>query len=60
MLTYDPRYHVPAYMGHNGWIGLDAEDDVLWDEVETLVDDSYRHFALKRLLRRLGGAEALS
>jgi len=41
---------VPSYMGHNGWIALDAERGVNWDEVESLVIDSYRHFALKRML----------
>ncbi len=52
-LTLDPRFRVPAYLGHNGWISLDAEDGVMWDEVEALALDSYRHFALKRMVRQL-------
>ena len=52
-LTMDQRYTVPAYMGHNGWIQLDAEDGVMWEEVEALMSNSYRHFALKRMLKRL-------
>jgi predicted DNA-binding protein (MmcQ/YjbR family) len=52
-LTLDERYSVPAYLGHNGWIALDAEDGVIWAEVEALMLDSYRHYALKRMLKRL-------
>ena len=53
MLTYDSRYRIPAYTGHNGWIDLDVEDGVDWDEVEPLLLGSYRHFALKRMLKAL-------
>ena len=56
MLTFEAdRYRIPAYMGHNGWINLDVEDDVDWREVEGLVMESYRHFALKRMLKALDG-----
>ena len=48
MLTGDPRYHVPAYTGHNGWIALDVEDGA---DVDVRLLDSYRHFALKRMLK---------
>jgi hypothetical protein len=52
LLTADPRYHIPPYMGHNGWIALDASS---YDpkEVEALALSSYLHFALKRMLREL-------
>ena len=56
MLTFDPRYAIPAYTGHNGWILLDVQDTVHWDEVGELVGTSYRHFALKRMLKALGEA----
>ncbi len=55
MLTYDERYRIPAYIGHNGWIELDVEEEVDWREVENLVRSSYRHFALKRMLKVLDG-----
>lgn len=55
-LTMDERYRIPAYLGHNGWISLDAEDGVVWEEVESLMLTSYRHFALKRMLKALGEA----
>ncbi len=54
-LTFDPRYTIPPYIGHNGWIALDVEDDANWQEIEALALFSYRHFALKRMLRALDG-----
>lgn len=53
MLTFDDRYRIPAYTGHNGWIALVAEDGVIWETVESLLLGSYRHFALKRMLKHL-------
>lgn len=55
MLTADPRYTIPMYTGHNGWIDLDVEDHVNWEEVQGLLETSYRHFALKRMLKALDG-----
>jgi predicted DNA-binding protein (MmcQ/YjbR family) len=54
LLTQDPRYSIPAYTGHNGWIDLDVEDQADWEEIEQLTLGSYRHFALKRMLKALG------
>ncbi len=54
MLTLDKRYTVPHYTGHNGWIMLNIEKSVDWDEVEERLLDSYRHFALKRMLKAAG------
>ena len=51
-----PRYRIPAYTGHNGWINLDVEDHADWQEIEGLLMESYRHFALKRMLKALGEA----
>jgi predicted DNA-binding protein (MmcQ/YjbR family) len=53
MLTFEKRYRIPAYTGHNGWIELDVEDEVDWSEVRGLLETSYRHFALKRMLTAL-------
>jgi predicted DNA-binding protein (MmcQ/YjbR family) len=52
----DARYHVPPYIGHNGWIAQDCD----WDEVRALVRTSYRHFAQKRMLRVLDGSSGRS
>jgi predicted DNA-binding protein (MmcQ/YjbR family) len=56
-LTSDPRYAVPPYFGHNGWIALDATEACDWKEVKGLAMQSYRHFALQRMLRKLGDGE---
>jgi len=53
LLTIDPRYRIPPYMGHNGWIALDASEHCDRAEVEALALESYRHFATKRALRGL-------
>lgn len=54
MLTMDSRYSIPAYTGNNGWIDLDVEEHADWAEINELLLDSYRHFALKRMLMQLG------
>lgn len=53
MMTMDPRFTIPKYTGHNGWINLDVEDGLDWDEIDALLEGSYRHFALKRMLKAL-------
>jgi predicted DNA-binding protein (MmcQ/YjbR family) len=53
-LSKDDRYRVSPYTGHNGWIDLDVEEQQDWDEIRELALESYRHFALKRMLKALG------
>ena len=55
-LSDDPRFSIPRYIGHRGWIDLDIEERVDWAEVRALVVGSYRHFALKRMLKALEAA----
>ncbi len=50
--TADKRFHIPAYMGHNGWIALDVKKTANWKEIAALASGSYRHFALARMLKR--------
>ena len=52
-LTEDPRFTIPMYIGHRGWIDMDVEEHLDWDEVRELALGSYRHFALKRMLKSL-------
>ena len=47
------EYLIPPYIGHNGWIGLDVTDHCDPAEVAGLALESYRHFALKRMLQEL-------
>jgi predicted DNA-binding protein (MmcQ/YjbR family) len=53
LLTSDERYRIPAYMGHNGWIELDTTHHCDRTEVTALTLQSYRHFALRRMLQQL-------
>lgn len=53
LFTADSRYEIPPYMGHNGWIALDVTRRYDAGEVRALALDSYRHFALKRMLTKL-------
>jgi hypothetical protein len=53
LLSADPRYRIPPYFGHNGWIALDVTDHSDWKEIQGLALHSYRHFALKRMLQAL-------
>ena len=60
LLTEDPRYQIPPYMGHNGWIALDVSENCDWREIESLTMNSYRHFALKRMLQQLSESRTQS
>jgi predicted DNA-binding protein (MmcQ/YjbR family) len=52
-LEMDPRFTIPAYLGHNGWIALDASKGVNERELREYVVESYRHFATRRALAKL-------
>ncbi|MDM4722389.1 MmcQ/YjbR family DNA-binding protein [Micromonospora sp. WMMA1363] len=44
-LSDEHRCFVPAYLGASGWIGVDLTGDTDWDEVDELLDASYRRTA---------------
>ena len=52
-LTADPRFAVPKYTGHNGWIMCETDFDQSDKQAHELVMESFRHFALKRTLKKL-------
>lgn len=54
-LTADPRFDLPPYMGPKGWIRLSLDERFDDAEIRALADESYRHFALKRMLKALDG-----
>jgi predicted DNA-binding protein (MmcQ/YjbR family) len=58
MFTTDKRFSIPPYMGHNGWIALDVTRQCDWKEVVALCDQSYRHFASKRMLACMASSKA--
>ena len=53
LLSGDARYRIPAYSGHNGWIALDVTRRHDRREIAALALNSYRHFALRRMLKLL-------
>jgi predicted DNA-binding protein (MmcQ/YjbR family) len=58
-LLGDDRFYSPPYWGPGGWLGLDlTAGPVDWDEVAELVETSYRHVALKRMVKALDEAQA--
>ena len=52
-LEMDPRFHIPPYLGHNGWIALDMAKSVAERELRDFLIESYRHFAARRALAAL-------
>ncbi|HJX29949.1 MAG TPA: MmcQ/YjbR family DNA-binding protein [Thermoanaerobaculia bacterium] len=54
LVASDPeRFFRPAYVGHRGWIGVRLDGPVDWDQIDDLVEESYRMTAPKRLAARL-------
>jgi predicted DNA-binding protein (MmcQ/YjbR family) len=52
-LEMDPRFSIPPYLGHQGWMTLDLEKGFNARELSDLVLESYRHFASRRALADL-------
>jgi predicted DNA-binding protein (MmcQ/YjbR family) len=58
LVSSDPaRYFVPPYVGHNGWVGVWLDVEVDWEDTASLIDDSYRMTAPKRLQALLDQVE---
>ncbi len=55
-LVMDPRFSIPPYLGHNGWIALDVAQGIGDAELRDLLLDSFRHFASKRAMAALDAA----
>ncbi len=51
LMLADRRFHIPAYLGANGWIALDVQASADWREIRALALGSFRHFAPKRVAR---------
>lgn len=52
-LEMDPRFSIPPYLGHKGWMALDASKGISDGELRDFVIESYRHFATRRAIARL-------
>ncbi|MBI1853440.1 MAG: MmcQ/YjbR family DNA-binding protein [Planctomycetes bacterium] len=55
-IVEDPRFTRAPYVGHKGWISMDATCVDDWDEVRALILESYRLIAPKKSLAKLGDA----
>ena len=55
-IIQDPRFWRAPYVGHKGWVSMDASGVDDWDEVRPLVLESYRLIAPKRTVAKLDGA----
>ncbi len=53
LMTDDPRYTIPPYMGHHGWIAVEVTKKHSERELQPLALESYRHFATRRTLAKL-------
>ena len=56
-LEQDDRFFTPAYWGPYGWMGLDLNGDVDWEEVGQLVEESFRITAPKKLVAELDAGD---
>ena len=52
-LLSEDRCYRPAYLGPSGWVGVDLGGRTGWDEVDEILEDSYRRTAPRRLVVRL-------
>jgi predicted DNA-binding protein (MmcQ/YjbR family) len=61
LVASDPRFTIAKYVGQHGGVDMRLGSKPRWDEVETLIVESYRMIAPKRRLEELdarGGAGA--
>jgi len=54
-IIQDPRFWRAPYVGHKGWVSMDAGAVDDWSEVRPLVLESYRLIAPRRTVARLEG-----
>ena len=52
-LVQDPRFHRAPYVGHKGWVSMDAVAIRSWKEVKLLVLESYRLIAPRKSFAKL-------
>jgi predicted DNA-binding protein (MmcQ/YjbR family) len=57
-ILQDPRFRRAPYVGHKGWVSMDASRVEDWTEVRALVLESYRLIAPKKTVGTVAGLEA--
>lgn len=53
-----PGFRKAKYVGHKGWVSMDARDVKDWQTVEEMIHESYRLIAPKRLAAALAGDDS--
>lgn len=51
--TRPELFFVPPYVGRHGWVGAWLDDQLDWDQLAELIEESYRMTAPKRLVAQL-------
>jgi predicted DNA-binding protein (MmcQ/YjbR family) len=54
----DPRFWRAPYVGHKGWVSMDAAGVKDWDELRAMILESFRLIAQRKTLAKLAGAVA--
>jgi hypothetical protein len=52
-LLQEDRCYLPAYLGPYGWVGVDLTDGTDWEEIDELLEISYRRIAGPRRVAAL-------
>ena len=50
MFLEDPRFYRTPYMHHHGWVSIRIDRGIDWEEIEELIQASYRLAAPRSLL----------
>ena len=55
LVESDPdRFFVPPYVGHRGWLGVQLDGTLDWDELAGITEDAYAEVAPARLVEEAG------
>ena len=57
-IIQDPRFWRAPYVGHKGWVSMDAGGVDDWEEIRPMVLESYRLIAPRRTVAKLDGGAA--
>ncbi len=57
-LLLDSRFFPTPYSAHQGWVSVNLEGKVNWNEVAGLLLEAYKQVALKRMLKELELSES--
>lgn len=52
-LLNDKRFYPTPYAARLGWVSTRIDRDTDWEELRGLIQEAYRHVALKRMLKAL-------